>query len=352
MLSRILQLFSQKRVAPSVEEEAFEQNENLQQIKREIATIEGQLNDSLRTLTRVQMREEELRSQIECLLLEIHDPLLIRADEHAAMSSSSASGDSHDAEAQELENIPFRLRDAAATLSRIREVVEINVPSESDADGSDPSTDEDSSVDHQKQVNRRKRLQWKRDVERGRQGKLPFVVLDEHSDVDDGSSSAGSDADERGELNPTVAVTIESEASKSRRPKERPKKIEQSIVHLDRLVATDFVSSSEWRRWQIHFGKMQQARLLEEHFRGKILRDVVARREELEGRIFARRCDLIHMKAFEEHAEQQLRSSGILVLNRDQMLMLGRQTSDGEVTHSSAVVGAPPVMSVIPSSAA
>jgi hypothetical protein len=279
MLTRLAQFFSGSQVSRNVDDELDDQRRELERVQQDMANVRRQLREGQNAVDTLREKEEMLRSDVEKLLMEIHDPILNR--QHDA----EITGDSE----TRWEEIPFTLANPSAVFKRI--IVE-TFASHSGSSSDDDECDEASTV--KEQPRRRKK-------------RLDFVTLAEHSDVDEmrHSSSSESEHDERATAS-TTAVTIhpagkqEPRASTPLQPKRR------TVVHLQDLREDDFVSPLEYRRWMAYATRLEQEKLLRAYFEGKILNDLRERREVVEGKLFERHCDLIHLQAFEEHAMRQL----------------------------------------------
>lgn len=287
MLSRLVQFFTGKSVAPAVEDELLEQQHDLARIRREISEVEEQLASGNACVLQLTEREAKLREDIECVLMEIHDPMLIREQD------GGATGDAHTC----WEHTVFALRDPDASIRRISAHVSADVEPQQLT-----PEDDGGSVQKSHMANTPTRKTKRR-------RRLDFVVLSEHSDVDDEASSS---CDEAQEEHAVVDVTRRSLPSASG-PALETETAPTRVFKLQNLVDADFVSLAEAKRWRGRLLRMQQEQLVQTHFRDRVLREVVERRESIESKIFARQCDLIHLKAFEAQAERQLTDSGVLL---------------------------------------
>jgi hypothetical protein len=284
MLSKLMQLLSGKEVSRTVDDELDEQRRELEKARTDIANVKKQLRDGQNAINLLREKEEGLKSDIEKLLMEVHDPMLNR--EHDAEITGDASC--------EWEMTPFTLQSADATIQRITHEVDEN---------SESSSSSGEDVDNE----RKRRASAKKNKKR-----LDFVTLDEHSDVDEMKHSSSDDDDDGTLQQATVAVDIGPVGSSSTKTETVTEpllcKQKRAVARLNELREDDFVSMLEYRRWKAYFGRLQQEEMLRSYFAGTIVNDLRHRREVVESKLFERHCDLIHLQAFEEHAMRQLES--------------------------------------------
>lgn len=277
MLSKLMQLFSGKEVSRTVDDELDEQRRELEKARVDIDKVKKQLRDGQHAINLLREKEEGLKSDIEKLLMEVHDPMMNR--EHDA----EITGDS----TSEWETIPFTLLDANATIQRISHEVEECSDDSSDTDKEEVEAVASNAVGNQSRKKKR----------------LDFVALNEHS-----ASSEEDDGDTDQQQTAVVEVSPSGVPPPMKKEVHSRPKPKRTVARLDQLREDDFVSMLEYRRWRSHFGRLQQEQVLRSYFAGKIMDDLRQRRETVESKLFERHCDLIHLQAFEEHAMRQLES--------------------------------------------
>jgi hypothetical protein len=311
MLTRILQFFSGKRVDVSVEEDLAEQQTELRRIQLEIQEVQKRLADGSAVVEGLHQKEEAFRMDLECLLMEIHDPMSIRSQEMEVLGIPLEDAEIY------VEEMPLRLRDAEATITRISKVSMRS-----------PSSDEEDPQ-HREEVT----ITLRHPTIRNRRTELEFVTI-ECNDEDESDSDVD---DER------VAIAVRSNSSAELPDKlpVLPAEPQPTVMYsLGDLHECDFVSPQEWKRWRCRLYRMQQAELIDKHFRRKVLSGLTRRREDLEAKIFEQQCEMIHLKALEDHAEKQLREGQSISGDR-------RNDVDAEVGGMVPLVSAPPRIQIV-----
>lgn len=287
MLAKLKQLLVGQEVSRPVDDELDDQRRELEKVQADISNVRSQLRDGQRAVDALRVKEETLKSDIEKLIMEVHDPMLSR------QCDAEITGDV----TSRWEEIPFGLACAGATFQRITCEKE---ESDTSSDESEDHATTESSAQQQKRVKKNRR---------------DFVALGEHSDVDEMQHSSSSDDDERNQLPQTAAVDVGPARKKKSVDEEEPTEIEaqpeesrSTVTRFEDMQEEDFISPLEFRRWRVYFGRLQQEQMLRSYFAGKIVKDLRERREMVEAKLFERHCDLIHLQAFEEHAMRQLQA--------------------------------------------